>query len=154
MEKKIYERPVMQVEEFVANQYCAPCGDGETTVTYKFKCDAGGGSSYYVWLDNNIIGGDAEGEWVEQGWGMFTSYEWEGADEYLGRFHACSEGQHTVTVPKGTPIDDIFPLGLISRSQYGVNTTKVRVWRGEDGDNIHCSTHLDTSEYTPHYKFS
>ena len=80
-------------------------------------------------------------------------YDWEGYDEYLGRFHACN-AEHSVTVPKGTSIDDIFPMGLISRNSYGSSTTPVRVWRGEDGNNIHCSTSLTESEYTPHYSLS
>lgn len=147
--KKQWGKPLTGVQRFVP-QYCqTPCGDGTTMVTYNFWCNAGNGRSYYVWLDNNTIGGDAEGDWYEVSSGWTTEYEWRGQDEYIGRFHAC-EASHSVTVPKGSSIDDIFPLGLISRNMYGTNATRVRIWRGEDGDNIHCTTKLDTSEFTPH----
>ena len=146
--KRNWGKPEVGVQLFMPNEYCAPCGDGTTMVTYTFWCDAGSGS-YYVWLDNNILGGPAEGDWVEVGSGWYTEYEWQGNDEYIGRFHPC-QATHSVTVPKGTSIDDVFPYGLISKQQSGYNTTRVRIWRGDDGNNIHCTTHLDESEYTTH----
>ncbi len=45
MEKKVYERPTMQLEEFVPNQYVADCGDTEKS--YLFTCTAPGGELYY-----------------------------------------------------------------------------------------------------------
>ncbi|MBR6979870.1 MAG: hypothetical protein IKH88_08555 [Prevotella sp.] len=145
MGKKAYSKPLMLAEKFIPQEYCAVCGDGTTMVTYTFWCDAGYGRSFYVWLDNHILGGDAEGDW-ESYWGY---YYWEGYDEYIGRFHAC-QTSHSVTVPKGTSIDDVFPRGLISNNMYGVDPIPVRIWRGEDGNNIHCTTRLQESEYTPH----
>lgn len=146
MAKKEYGKPLMFAEEFIPQEYCAPCGDGTTMVTYTFWCDAGNGRSFYVWLDKNNIGGDAEGDWEYDYW---SGYTWVGADEYLGSFHAC-QATHSVTVPKGTSIDDVFPRGLICRNMYGVSPTQVRVWRGDNNDNIHCTTKLEESEYTPH----
>lgn len=147
MGKKVYGKPLMFMEKFVPQEYCAPCGDGTTMVTYNFKCDAGGGSSYNVYIDN----GD----------GIFDSRD----DSYIGNFYAC-RSSHSVTVPKGQSIDNIFPKGFIGRNElqyvgpgmfdwdYVYVTTPVRVWRGEDGNNIHCSTSLTESEYTPHYSLS
>lgn len=149
MRKKIYNKPLLQIENFMPQEYCSPCGDGITMVTYDFSCDAGDGTTYYVWIDNHTLGGNAEGEWNYR-WGH---YNWEGYDEYLGAFHAC-QSSHSVTVPKGTPIDDIFPMGIISKNMYGYYTTPVRIWRGEDGNNIHCTTQLQESEFTPHHSHS
>ena len=38
---KNYVKPMMESEAFAANEYIAACGD--SGVTYKFECNAGGG---------------------------------------------------------------------------------------------------------------
>lgn len=43
--KKSYVRPVMQCEEFAANEYVAACGDSGKT--YIFECNAPAGTLYY-----------------------------------------------------------------------------------------------------------
>lgn len=45
MNKKVWVRPVTEVQQFEANEYVAACGDTEYGV-YKFKCDAPGGPLY------------------------------------------------------------------------------------------------------------
>lgn len=145
MEKKIYEKPVMQVEFFVANHYCSGCGDGTTMVTYYFMCDAGQGNEYKVWLDNgNGIFEQSRDTQLTQSGNWFTP----------GTVYSPCSAKHTVTVPKGTSIDDVFPYGWIVRYDYqGLHTneaTYVRIWRGDDNDDIHCTTHLDEDSYTPH----
>ncbi len=45
MEKKVYERPTMQLEEFVPNQYVADCGDTERS--YLFTCTFPRGTLYH-----------------------------------------------------------------------------------------------------------
>ncbi len=141
--KKIYEKPVMLAERFVANHYCSACPDPDTYVTYDFVCDAGGGSSYNVFYDT-----DGDGELSPQ----------EERNEYIGNFHACRD-THSVTVLKGQSIDNIFPLGIIGRTEWvgwerKYVTYPVRIWRGEDGNNIHCTTNLNASEYTPQKNLS
>ena len=42
MEKRVWTKPLAQVEQFLANEYVAACGD--SGITYKFKCTAGGGA--------------------------------------------------------------------------------------------------------------
>ena len=42
--RKEWMEPVIEVQEFVANEYVAACGDSGTV--YKFKCDAGEKKSY------------------------------------------------------------------------------------------------------------
>ena len=139
LEKKDWISPRTGFQEFVPNEYCAPCGDGTTMVTYYFWCDAGNGSTFIVYQDP-----DGDGE-------LSPSEE---RNQYIGNFYACRES-HTVTVEKGTSIDYIFPRGIIGRTEWvdweiKYVTRPVRIWRGEDGNNIHCTTHLDTSEFTPH----
>ena len=139
--KKQWEKPFVGVQEFVPSEYCAPCGDGMTEVTYYFMCDAGQGNQYKVWLDN--------GDKVFQ-----QSRDTQLTDRWHV-FEPCAE-KHEVTVPKDQEgqIDNIFPYGWIVRYDYqGLHTneaTLVRIWRGKNNDDIHCTTHLDTSSYTPH----
>lgn len=147
MEKKNYTRPVMVMEMFAPNHFCSACGDGATEVTYYFWCDAGQGNQYKVWLD------DGDGRFSQRKDTQLTrSYNpWTGEQGTV--YNPCGES-HTVTVPEGTSIDNIFPYGWIVRYDYnGLHTndvTKVRIWRGENNDDIHCTTHLDESSFTPH----
>nr|WP_307999714.1 hypothetical protein [uncultured Merdimonas sp.] len=46
MERKVWRRPLTEVQKFEANEYVAACGDSGTT--YYFKCDAG---EPYTWTD-------------------------------------------------------------------------------------------------------
>ena len=54
MEKQKWVRPQAIVQEFVANEYVAACGDSGTV--YKFKCDAKSGTLYYYPDDIQING--------------------------------------------------------------------------------------------------
>ena len=154
LEKKNWISPRTGFQEFVPNEYCAPCGDGTTEVTYYFMCDCKVGS--YVWLETNGTAGlQAKTETnfgLEQGvWNRTDNrYDltWASRERRWGNFRPCGE-RHTVTVPKGTPIDDIFPYGYTSYYNTGRNATPVRVWT-DNGTNTHVTTHLDASEYTPH----
>lgn len=140
--KKEWGKPLTSVQEFVPSEFCAPCGDGTTEVTYYFVCDGAvtGYSNYKVYLDSNN-----NGQWdqysdtnLTQGWSTY---------------HPCNE-PHTVTVPKGTSIDNIFPKGFMIPYNYGSldtnHVTPVRIWRGDYNDNVHCTLTLKESEFTPH----
>ena len=153
--KKIYEKPVMLAELFVPNYFCAGCGDGTTEVTYYFMCDSEVGS--YVWLETNGEAGlqaKTETNYMGRQQGVWnrtdTDYDftWASRESRWGNFAPCGK-THKVTVPKGTPIDDIFPMGYASFYTTGRNATPVRVWT-DGGTNTHTSTHLDATEYTPH----
>ena len=138
--KRKWGKPGLDVQVFVPQEFISACPPSDTWVTYEFWCDAGGGSSYNVYLDTN---GD----------GQLSDYEER--NQYIGNFHACRES-HSVTVKKGTSIDDIFPLGIIGPYEWVGSwpahreyvTKPVRIWRGEKGDNIHCTFTLNTSEFT------
>ena len=152
MEKKIYERPVMQVEAFVANHYCSDCGDGPTTVTYKFQCNAGSHSNWQdVYLETNGRAG------LQTNGNPWTGVQ---ADRYIGEYHACNK-THNVTLSADEPfdIDATFPKGYViadwgSGWQHEYETLEVRIWRGNDGRNIHCTTQVEEDKFTPHYNFS
>ncbi len=159
MEKKIYERPVMQVEAFVANHYCSTCGDGPTEVTYDFKCDGEVGG--YVWLETNGTPGlQAKTETNffgrEQGvWNRTDAnydFTWASRESRWGNFTPCGE-THSVTVPAGTSIDNVFPQGYASYYTTGRNAMNVRVWT-DSGRNTHVTTQLHEHEFTPHYNLS
>lgn len=121
-----YRKPMMNVEKFVANEYVAACGD-ENKV-YKFTCDAGGGKSGTVYLETNGKEGFQEGFGI-MGWG---------GDTYLSGYHACGKTHEASTT-------DEFLNGY-----YIVNgtVTPVIVWRGEKGNNTHCTTNLDMNSWT------
>lgn len=49
MEKRIWTKPLAEVEQFMANEYVAACGD--SGVVYKFECNAGSSrTAYNVYL--------------------------------------------------------------------------------------------------------
>lgn len=136
-----YVRPEMKVEEFLPNNHVAACSDKGEYVTYEFKCDATG----------NIIDFLSGNVYLETNGQSGLQKNGSNPDTELGGYKACSD-RHTVTVPKGTSIDAIFqrgylrPKGLITGIELGT-TYDVRVWRGENNDNIHCTKTLNTSEF-------
>ena len=148
MEKKTYSKPVLSAQRFEPQEYCVPCGDGAEEVTYFFQCNAG---SYTTWQEVYLETNGREG--------LQTSgsiIPWRPADEYLGRYHACNE-THEVKVDANTPfnIDQEFPLGYVhAATTVGTQTTyqwiPVRIWRGDDGRNLHCTTNIEESHYVPH----
>ena len=114
----------MNVEKFVANEYVAACGD-ENKV-YKFTCDAGEGEYGDVYLETNGRKGFQRG---------FLGI---GGDKYLSLYHACG------TTHEASTTDEFL------KGYYIVNgtVTPVIVWRGEEGDNTHCTTNLDVNSWT------
>ena len=121
--KRAYVRPAMVGERFVANEYVAACGDSGTV--YKFKCDAGGGKSGSVYLETNGKPGFQEGFWGR------------GGDRYLSRYHACG-------ITHGADTSDDFLDGYYVRNG---NVTQVKVWRGEKGDNTHCTENINMNTW-------
>lgn len=153
--KKQWGKALVGVQRFVP-QYCqTPCGDGTTKVTYYFMCDCESGS--YVWLETNGIAGlqaKTEENWMGRQQGVWNRTDndydltWASKEANWGSFEPCRK-KHTVTVDKGTSIDAVFPMGYTSYYTAGRNATPVRVWT-DNGTNTHVTTHLNTSEYTPH----
>ena len=121
--KRAYVRPAMVGERFVANEYVAACGDSGTV--YKFKCDAGGGKSGSVYLETNGKTGFQEG---------FLGI---GGDRYLSGYHACG-------ITHDADTSDDFLDGYYVRNG---NVTQVKVWRGEKGDNTHCTENINMNTW-------
>lgn len=119
-----WERPMVVVDTFAANEFVSTCGDQNKE--YLFTCDAGGGQSGSVYLETNGRPGFQAG---------FLGL---GGDRYLSGYHACG----TTHTAKTT---DEFQEGYYIRDR---KVTNVIVWRGEKGDNTHCTTNLDKNEWT------
>ena len=124
--KRAYVRPTMVGERFVANEYVAACGDKGTV--YKFKCDAQewtGLTGSTVWLN----GPDGQPE---------TSDDIE-----LGSYGRCGAEHEAKTTDK-------FYAGYLKKNYLGHpygERMNVIVWRGEDGNNIHCTKNLNMNTW-------
>lgn len=120
--KRAYVRPTMVGERFVANEYVAACGDQNKV--YKFKCNAQdwtGLTGSTVWLN----GPDGQPETSD--------------DIRLGSYGKCGAEHEAKTT-------DEFSRGYLKKNigGYPMGTRlDVIVWRGEKGDNIHCTKNLD-----------
>lgn len=126
--RKEWMEPVIEVQEFVANEYVASCGDSGTV--YNFKCDAGDKDlhnyPYEVYIDSNRNG-------------RFDSR----SDEYLSNYHACGATHEA-------PVNDAFLPGFMidTRRYHDHNPLPVIIWRGEKGNNTHCTTNLNINSWT------
>lgn len=129
--KKNYVRPTMIGEKFAANEYVAACG--ESGVTYKFQCNATKKLDIFtgglgdVYLETNGIEG------------LQTSGQ--NPDAYLGQYYHC-EATHIAESTDPFLEGYYDPVGFID-----ANVKKVIVWRGENNDNIHCTTNLDQTTW-------
>ena len=148
MEKKIYNKPFLMSEKFVPQDYVAACSPDSEFVTYLFECNGVSNSSsngYDIYLETNgrddlqiVLGGGLFGDDKLTGFLLFPT-TW---------YHPCGKN-HSVTVPKGTSVDDIFKHGYIVHSgATDLNKgdrLRVRVWTG-DGD-IHTTNTLSSEEF-------
>lgn len=112
-----WERPMVVVDTFAANEFVSACGDKNKV--YKFKCDAGNkDGSYSSFIDSNNNG--------KLDWG----------DKQIGMAYApCGETHDANT-------KDEFYNGFIKSNYYPWGVTRVIIWRGEQHDNVHCTTNL------------
>ena len=125
--RKEWMEPVIEVQEFVANEYVAACGDSGKV--YKFECNAGDKDlrdyPYEVYIDSN-------------GNGKFDSR----SDKYLSNYHACGATHEA-------PVNDVFLSGFMKDTRLFHDHTPVPViiWRGENGDDTHCTINLNISSW-------
>ena len=124
--RKEWMEPVIEVQEFVANEYVAACGDSGTV--YKFVCDAGEyGHKYNVYYydesgHKKYIA--QKGSW----WAQFSSY------------HPC-KATHEAESNSG------FISGFIDdQSTRNDEATPVVIWT-ENGTNVHCTTQLNINNW-------
>lgn len=125
MEKKIWTRPMAEVEQFMANEYIAACGD-ENRV-YKFVCDAPRGTMYYYPTGDGTIDG---------------VYTGSGSATRLGSYHPCN-AKHEA------PTTSAFYDGFIDRNSNKKcdSGEEAIIWRGPDGDNGHGTAQLDMNTW-------
>lgn len=131
MEKMTWTRPVAAVEQFMANEYIAACGDNN--IVYKFKCDAGNRqSSYHVYLN----GPDGVAHTSDD-------IDWSARNGRLRTFTPCGSTHEASTT-------DEFPAGyMYAYSSWSGNygdPIPVIVWT-EGGTNTHCTSNLNIDSW-------
>lgn len=131
MNKKVWVRPVTEVQQFEANEYCAACGDKWTV--YKFKCDAGSSrSSYHVYLN----GPDGIAETNDD-------IDWSARSGRLRTYSPCGSTHEA-------PTQEEFPAGYMYKvGDWNQNTGSridVIVWT-ENKTNTHCTANLDMNSW-------
>lgn len=123
MEKKVWRRPLTDVQKFEANEYVAACGDTGYG-NYLFECDAPEGRLYYY-----------QTNW----WG-------EEEAKYLGNYTPCSRKHEAAR-------ESEFPDGFVDYNRNGREDEgeAVIVWieRGPWGGirNAHATTNLDRDSW-------
>lgn len=110
--KKLYERPMMVVEEFFANEFVSVCGRTESG-EYIFTCDAPAGDAY-TWSDGFSMGLiQIPGRW-----------------KHMGEFKPC-KAKHTTENPNSyeTKAIDVNGNGKIEE-----DTELFLYWPGPDSE--------------------
>lgn len=122
---RTYKKPILNVEHFVPNEFVASaCGESGTV--YKFTCNANSGGLFF---NGGYVYEETNGQKDLQ----------VGSDTYLGRYKPCSETHEAEST-------DTFVRGYLIN--YGLTKkTEVIIWRGENGDDIHCTTNLDIDSW-------
>lgn len=135
--KKEYVTPMMAGERFAPNEYVAACGDSGKV--YLFKCDAGGGAYGGAWKETNGVS-DLQ---INDYWD-WDSFSYIAADKRITRtnssYHACGKEHEASTT-------DDFIQNCYYRNASTGEVIPVVVWRGSDGNNVHCTTKLNMSEW-------
>lgn len=128
--RREWMEPVIEVQEFVANEYVAACGDSGKV--YNFECNAGKENSYY-----NVYTNGADG----------IAHTRD--DELLGSYHPCGK-KHAAESNSDFKYGYMYRLdgfGLFSKEDRN-DCTDVVIWRGKYNNNIHCTTNLDINSWT------
>lgn len=131
MEKRVWTKPLAEVEQFMANNYIASeCGDSGTL--YNFKCNAGKkGTGYNVYLEDGspycTSEEDYGGKYIS-GWGQYNP---------CGAEHEAES-------------DSVFLKGYMYQQGWNGGNTgskiEVIIWT-ENYTNCHCTTDLDMSKW-------
>lgn len=135
--KKAFAMPKIVVEQFVPNEYVAACGD-ENKV-YLFECDSGRdfmnifGFSIDAWGDVFLD----DGTNLTPGGGYYhpcgETHEASTTDDFQHGYFVLNAGNDRQTIPiLGQPYQKV----------------EVIVWRGPNGNNVHCTTKLDIDSWT------
>lgn len=122
--RKTWEEPRIIVQEFVANEYVAACG--ESGVVYNFKCNAGQEGTNYAVKDANGKVATISGRRMNG----FTHY-----------YHPCGETHKAES-------DSGFLTGYHIDNPYTPQDENIEViiWT-ENNTNVHCTTQLDMNKW-------
>jgi len=119
---KIYEKPVFNIEHFVANEYISACSDIENKY-YVFRCDAGGGETGDIYLETNRIPG-------LQKLGNLIPDSWK-----TSSYHACGKEHY---VKAGETFPEGYFVGHNSGDVINVLVWQTTLWNG----STHATTDL------------
>lgn len=125
MEKQKWVRPQAIVQEFVANEYVAACGDSGTV--YKFECNAGSSYKEYAVKDSNGKIATISGRYMD---GVFSSYS------PCGETH---EAESNSGFLKGYYLDD-------PDTWWKDEKIPVIIWTNNNTD-VHCTTNLNMESW-------
>lgn len=126
--KRAYVRPTMVGERFVANEYVAACGDSGKV--YKFECNAGDGMPGNVYQETN-----GESGLQRRGRNPDTNL----TSGLLRNYQSCKKTHEASSMDNFV---NGYYVPLLSE-----NVTNVIIWRGKDGNNVHCTTKLNMKEW-------
>lgn len=125
--RKEWMEPVIEVQEFVANEYVAACGDSGKV--YNFECNAGKRRNFYYVYTNGTDGVPNTPD-----------------DVLLGStYHPCGE-THSAESNSDFAHGYMYKAGLLGPDKS--KRIDVVIWRGEKGDNIHCTINLNIDSWT------
>lgn len=123
--KAIWTKPMAEVEQFMANDYIAACGDSGKV--YYFECTAPAGNLYYYKNGDGVIDG---------------VYTGNGSATLLGSYHPCSAKHEAEST---NPFYDGFVD--YNRNRRCDSGEEVIVWRGPRNNNGHATAELDMSSW-------
>ena len=142
MEKKIWTRPVAEVETFMANEYIAKCEDTKNTY-YSFVCNAGRGKYGDAWLGGTIeptyFLGWVTGEKIVGGTNLTQNDPgWDNWYEACGKTHYIPEAEFDATFKPGFYNSYSYEDG---REAPTGSFIPVYIWT-DGGTDVHCTTSL------------
>lgn len=120
-----WERPMVVVDTFAANEFVSTCGDKGTI--YKFECDALRGWLYYYPESDGQIDG---------------KHDKNDQHGLIGWYHPCGEKHEA-------PKTDGFYDGFVDYNGNGRQDDGegVIVWRGRSGRNGHATSKLNMNNW-------
>ena len=145
--KKHYVKPRLISEMFHADEYIAACGDGGTV--YNFKCDAGlvgqfMGEAYGnygdVYQETNNVSGLQTGNNGDKQLAKASTL----MGYYVSGYHACNATHEAENLSDNTFLQGYY---VPDEGTDAGKTIQVIIWRGPNGDNVHCTTNLNINSW-------
>lgn len=124
--KMTYEKPLMEVQRFMANEFCSACGDSGKV--YNFECNARGGKLYYYPESDGKLDGIYTGTGEHKALGLY--------------YHPCDKTH------QASAASDFYE-GFVDYNFNGQcdDDERVIIWRGDSGKNGHATKNLDVKNW-------